>query len=559
MQQLSTNDTIVPSLALLGPDGYEAVSADGNFDCTPASGTLACVRIRFLALQRGTYTLLASGNGGLGRYSLTLTNPSCPSQVLAGIPPDHPFACSGSGTGCDGVLEGNTAHSPCAAPLPDPANIDDGPASGSPADLYTFTANAGDVISVRMTSDDSPHLYLLGPAPANALIAADDSAEEAALAATLVTPGKYTIIAANNGVVLPDDPPINYTLLVQKCPARGGLNPLTGQQVSGAFSSFECLGSGDIPYRSYAFNGLAGQFVTMTMTSSDVDAFIRVYAPDGSVVENDDDLFQLTTTADARASRILPIDGTYFVETSASPSGTVNIDALPPPAFALQARLCATTPAVAGNLSGSWEDTDCDFGGGGRGDVFSFPAGVPPSVVTVSPPANGCVVVLLADGTQVPSDGCSATAMDIPGLGSKVIGFIVAGEDASTRGGYSVGVSRCPITTLGFGEARHGVLNGANCSDPDGIRADWYLVQGAAGLVNFNSGMTGKFVATFPLRVLMSDLGSATPIVGGFFTEDATQMLRAGENLSVVLRVTGAAPTDRGAYDFMIDPATARQ
>lgn len=559
MQQVSVSDSIAPAMALLGPDGYEAVSADEDVDCTAASGTLACAQIRFLALQPGTYTILSSSAGGLGRYSLTLTSPVCTSKVLDNIPPDRPLGCGGTGSNCSGTLDGNTTHTPCAAPLPDPANIEDGPAPGSPAALYSFTANAGDVISVRMTSDDSPHLYLLGPAPGNALITSDDSADEAEMAATLPMPGTYTIVAANDNALQPDDPPINYTLLVQKCPVRGGLNPLTGRQVSGAYSTLECLGSGDIPYRSYAFTGVAGQFVTTTMTSSDVDAFIRVYAPDGSVVENDDDLFQLMTTTDARASRILPVDGTYFVEVSASPDAVVNIDALPPPAFTLQARLCATTSAVSGQLTGTWEDADCDLGGGSRGDVFTFPAGGTPSVATVSPPANGCVVALLGDGTQVPSDGCSAFPIDFPVLGNKVLGFIVAGEDTSTRGAYAVGFSRCPITTVGFGETRHGVLNGANCADPDGIRADWYLLQGPAGLVNFNSGMTGQIIAGFAVGASISDQASGGAVLGGFFSEDSDQMLSAGDNLAAVLRVAGVTPTDRGAYALAVDAASARQ
>jgi hypothetical protein len=558
MQQLSINDDIFPAVALLGPDGYELVSQDSDYDCTAPTGTLVCSQIRFLALQSGTYTVLATGTGGLGRYSMTLVSPSCTPKMLNNIPPDHPLSCSGTGLGCMSTLDGNTTHTPCAAPLPDNPSVDDVPQSGSPAELYKFTATAGDVISVRMTSADSPHLYLLGPVPASKLITSDSGSGAAQLAATLAVSGTYTIVAANDNALFSDDPAIDYTLLVQKCPVSGGLNPLTGRQVSGTYTPFDCLGSGDIPYRTYSFAGLAGQFVTATMTSSTVDSFLRFYAPDGSVVQNDDDSFH-GTSADARASRLLPVDGTYFVEASTSPDNPpVDTGAVPPPSFTLRARLCATTAAVPGHPSGTWDDSDCDLGAGTRGDVFTFPPGSTPAVATLSPPKNGCVLALLADGTQVPAGGCTTAPIDVPVLGSGTYGFIVAGADTSTRGAYSVGFTRCSANAVSFGDTRHGVLDGTDCADPDGIRADWFLLQGPAGLVNFNCGMTGAIDAGFPVEALLTDLSDSSPVPDRF-SEEASNMFSVGNNLAAVLRVTGQAPTDRGAYDLSIDTAFLRQ
>jgi hypothetical protein len=295
------------------------------------------------------------------------------------------------------------------------------------------------------------------------------------------------------------------------------------------------------------------------MTSSTVDSFVRVFAPDGSVVQNDDDSFHQDSSGDARASRLLPMDGTYFVEASTSPSGPpVDTGAVPPPSFTLRARLCATTPAVSGHLNGTWDDADCDLGGGARGDVFTFPAGSTPAVATLSPPTNGCVLALLADGTQVPAGGCTSSPVDIPVLGSNVYGFIVAGADTSTRGTYTLGFSHCPASSIGFGDRRHGVLDGTNCVDPDGIRADWFLLQAPAGLVNFNLGMTGAINAGFALGALLSDL-SDTSLVLGEFNEDPSNMFSVGNNLAAVLRVTGQAPADTGAYDLSIDAASLRQ
>jgi hypothetical protein len=253
------------------------------------------------------------------------------------------------------------------------------------------------------------------------------------------------------------------------------------------------------------------------------------------------------------------MDGTYFVEASTSPSGPpVDTGAVPPPSFTLRARLCTTTPAVPGHLNGMWDDADCDLGGGTRGDVFTFPAGSTPAVATLSPPTNGCVLALLADGTQVPVGGCTTAPIDIPVLGSSVYGFIVAGADTSTRGAYTLGFSRCPASVVGFGDTPHGVLDGTNCTDPDGSRADWFLLQAPAGLVNFNSGIPGRINAGFPLGALLSDLSDSSPVFGEF-NEDPSTMFSVGNKLAAVLRVTGQTPADKGAYDLSIDVASLRQ
>jgi len=558
MQQLGVNDTIFPVMALLGPDGFELVTQDDNFDCSAPTGTLLCAEIRFLALQRGTYTILAGGLGGTGRYSLALVSPTCNPVALAAIPPDHPLTCPGSAAGCVGTLQGNTTLTPCAAPLPAPGGKDYVPAPSSPAALYSFAASAGDVISVKMASDGNPHLYLIGPSPANALVTDDNTSMTAELATTLAVPGTYTIVAANDATLAPEDNPVNYTLLIQKCPVRGGLNLLTGRQMSGTYSTLDCVGSGGIPYQSYAFSGRAGQFVTTTMTSSNIDSFVRVFAPDGSHVDNDNDLFQ-DVTSDARVSRILPMDGRYFVEVSASRSGpAVDLSAAPPPAFTVRAQTCSTTAAMPGSLNGTWENADCDLANGRTGDIYTFPAGTAPAVATVSPPSNGCIVALLDDGSQVPSDGCSTTPVDVPVLGTSVRGFIVAGAQTSTRGAYTVGFSRCPVTSVGFGDTYHGVLNGTNCADSDGTRADWFLIQAPAGLVNFNLGMTGSISAAFPLAAVLSDLGPSR-FVTGTFSEDPSTMFSGGTNLGAVLRVTGATSANLGAYDLSIDTVSLRQ
>jgi hypothetical protein len=114
------------------------------------------------------------------------------------------------------------------------------------------------------------------------------------------------------------------------------------------------------------------------------------------------------------------------------------------------------------------------------------------------------------------------------------------------------------VDTIGFGDTRRGRLDGTNCADPDGIRADWYLIQAPAGLVLFNLGVMGQIDARFPLGALLSDLGSGSYVTGSF-NEDPGNMFSVGDNLAAVLRVTGETPADQGTYDLVIDQLFLRE
>ena len=92
----------------------------------------------------------------------------------------------------------------------------------------------------------------------------------------------------------------------------------------------------------------------------------------------------------------------------------------------------------------------------------------------------------------------------------------------------------------------------------DGVHADWFLIQAPANQVLFNLGVTGQITAGFPLGAVLSDLGSAAYITGSF-NEDPDNMYAVGNNLAAILRVTGETPTDRGAYDLVVDRAALRE
>lgn len=573
LQQLS--DNIAPALSILGPDGFRVVTEDVDqyVDCTPPDAVLACRQIRFLALQSGVYTIIATGGGRTGRYSLALSSPGCHAKALNNIPVDMPLTCPGQdGPGCMGTFNGSTDRTPCAAPLPIPG-FSDKPELGSPADLYTFTADSGQVISVEMNEmNDEAHVYLLGPASAgNPLVAVDNGSDDFGrsgspqLAATLVSAGTYTIVVAHNSSLTPPDPEdpedttgetVNYTLLVQKCRIRGELDPNTGATVTSKFSKLDCFGFGGIPFRTYSFNGTAGQFVSAAMSSSDVDAFIRIFAPDGSLVANDNDLFD-PDTSDARANRVLPMDGEYFVEVSSSIEvGEVDVDVPTLPEFSVQAVTCPTNVAVPGDVSGAFTEADCTLPTGRKFDVWRLSSPVIPLAVSVLPPSNGCVVALLAAGPQAPEGGCRKQAVEFP-LSNGTAGFIIAADDETTRGPYQARFASCPLSTISYGSIQTGTLTGANCAAASGDSAAWFLLLAPTGLVQFSEGISGTVTASFPVAGTLSDTFGPTPFSGAF-SEDPSSMFPFGGDLAALVKITGATPADRGSYTLQIPSAWFR-
>jgi hypothetical protein len=559
MRQQSVDDDIYPAFSVLTPDGIEGVTQFNNWDCTSDTSDLVCSEAQFMALQPGTYTIIAAG--GTGKYSLALTSPSCTTKTLSNIPSVIPTPCTKSGPGC--VLGSLSSSTGCAAPLPIPGISDFAPAdANSPADRYTFTAVTGDVISVSMISDGDAHLYLLGPAPDNPLIVQDDDSlgSDAQLAATLVQPGTYTIIAANNYGLYSDDEPLAYTLQVQKCPVRAALTPSsTGVTLDGSFSDTDCVGFGGVPYGTYSFTGTAGDVVSVKMISEDVDAFVRMFGPDGSVVEDNDDLLASNDTTDAQVNRILPAGGTYFVEVSTN-GGADTAPFFSPPAFTIQARTCPAIPAAPGTINGAFADTDCQATDGTPFNVFAFTPAAAPGAASVLPPSNGCLVALLAQGAQTPNSGCSTGAVDFPMVSSTgSYGFIVAANDPDVRGPYTAHLAECPLSLLTFGDVRSGSLASSDCQAAGGAPADWFLVLAPANVVWFNEGVFGTVTASFAPVNVLTDMTGSFAFSGGLLGDDPSSMYSFGSDLAILLRIAGQTPADQGAYTVSIDPAQLRQ
>jgi hypothetical protein len=572
MRQLRETDDIDPTFSLLNADKLEVVHPDqvddnlGGVLGTDAGG-------RFLLLEAGTYTLVAQG--GVGLYSMVITSPTCTSRRITNIPADRPVVCSGQpGPGCRGTLYGDRRRGTCGGPVPIPG-VDDLPEIGAGADLYNFDVQAGEIVSVELSvAEDDAYLILLGPRTAgNPIVAFDNDGgpfsvgPDAQLAATLTQAGTYTLIVSNTSPLAPPDPEdatdpgdqFSYTMYLQKCLARGGLSLEPGRPLSGTFTVTDCYGFGGVPFRSYAFFGTAGSFVTAHMTGDEVlNPHLRLLGSDGSRVENDADPFDLfDLESPARVSRVLPVTGTYYLE-AAGALEQGKVDPADNPSFVLTGAQCATRSISDGVTAVTLDANDCSLTNGRRYEVLTFAPTTVPAVASLSAGPELCIVGLLADGTQFPSGGCQAGSLDIPMTQAGTYAVMVAGQAASGVTTSSVTLRTCPLGTLGYGMRASLALSETSCIGADNFRSNWHLVRGVESIVRFNQGISGLIDSQFEPRNVQTDIFGPLDI-GRVFGTDPVTMFRSGRHLQALLRVRAASPAERGPYSVAVDFAELRQ
>jgi hypothetical protein len=303
---------------------------------------------------------------------------------------------------------------------------------------------------------------------------------------------------------------------------------------------------------------------------------VRILGPDGSVVQNDSDPFQFNTT-DARASRILQQDGTYFIEVSTS-IDAAQVFPTSSADFAVDVETCPTKPAVAGPtpITGAFAGGSCALSSGQKFDVYAFQPAAVPSVASILPPSNGCVLNLLAEGPQTPDgsyDGCRTQLSDMPLLMSNgTYGFVIAANNASTTGPYTAKFRSCSMDTVGLGQDRSPTLSAGSCVAADGTPANWFLVRASADLVRFNAPVAGSVFASFPIGGALIDVTGSWALTAAFNEDPSptnpmfqfssspsvTPPPPFGGDLAFLLRITGAGPSDRGPYTLEINPPAFR-
>lgn len=193
-------------------------------------------------------------------------------------------------------------------------SADDQLEDGSYYDAWIFDLPAAGEVGITMRSsevDSYLSLYQGTPGRLGTLVASDDDGAGIpdAFIGTRLAEGTYTVLAnsytgGETGA---------YTLALEAA-GTGGENVLTaGGAASGELAETDATLDDGSHFDVWTFHGTAGDRVTVTMTSTDLDSFLLLYQGSweaGEYLAEDDDGAGMP---DARISLTLPATGTYSV------------------------------------------------------------------------------------------------------------------------------------------------------------------------------------------------------------------------------------------------------
>ncbi|HEX8285466.1 MAG TPA: pre-peptidase C-terminal domain-containing protein [Pyrinomonadaceae bacterium] len=356
--------------------------------------------------------------------------------------------------------------------------------------------------------------------------------------------------------------------------------------INASLTADDCdLGDGT-RYDVYRFNGTAGQQVSITLTSSDFDAYLFLAQLDGQdliVLGEDDDGGGGSNARVPSGGGLatLPFTGTYYVLANAfDPSDTLGNYAL---TLATGGGPCPASPAAIGfgTSHGTLITGDCRFVDDTFYDAYSF-SGTAGQQVSISLSADSFDAVLyLLDGNRnilgFKDDGGGGTNARLPATSGFVTlpytgtYFIVAGEvppdninAPPATGAYTLLLGNggmCPSAPITVGQTvGNGSLAAGDCMLPDETLFDLYTFSGTAGQ-QVSVAMSSSAFDTFlylagpngEIFAADDDGGgggnSRIPATSGFFTLPVTgtyQILAnsffPGSTGAYTLSLTGPAP-----------------
>ncbi len=202
----------------------------------------------------------------------------------------------------------------------------------SPFTGYVFEGRRGNVFQIDMEAGFDAFLSV-GRAGTDSIIANDDDGGDstnARLTVTLPADGRYVVIANSVG----KDARGEFTLRLSAGRAAVGLtqilarNPTAtqmlraGQTVSGRLSDADPIMTDRSPFATWFYEGRAGEQITVTMRSTDFDAFLHL-GQQGltEALANNDDAAEAGGT-NAQISITLPRDGMYVIVANMLSSGS---------------------------------------------------------------------------------------------------------------------------------------------------------------------------------------------------------------------------------------------
>ncbi len=277
---------VVPKIELIAPNGTSVATAPAS---APGAGSRDALLENTLSAS-GTFTVKVSSYyaNGTGPYSLRFVQ--IPGTSI--VPPGDEGGPLVSGAVANGVIE-----------LGD-------------LDVWTFDANSGDSIQLRMGGTNVvPLIKLYGP-NGTLIQAAPETApgggnRDAVIATRLAVGGKFTVVASSyyfNGGG-------GYSLSFLRAPGDVTVSPgdQGGPLTNGAkHNGFIDVGEFDV----WTFDGTAADSIQLRMGGTNLVPWIHLYGPDGSLVQVTPTVAPGGGSRDTIISTRLTTTGKYIVVTS---------------------------------------------------------------------------------------------------------------------------------------------------------------------------------------------------------------------------------------------------
>ncbi|PYS93505.1 MAG: hypothetical protein DMF64_04690 [Acidobacteria bacterium] len=356
-------------------------------------------------------------------------------------------------------------------------------------DEYTFSANAGQQVTVSMSSTAfDTYLFLLKPsetAPSGSSFQDDDNTPTGVCGLnvpncstdsripvvsgmiTLPENGTYSILANSFDVGATG----NYSVTLTFGSSNGQVCPpnptaiTSGQTLNGDLSTSDCKLNDGSFFDAYSFTANANQQVSITMTSSSFDTYLILLAPDGTATGTDiaeDDNGGGGTNARIPAGAgvaVLPATGTYTIyanSAAANQTGTYSIT------LSISNSNCPTTPITVGqSINGALANTDCRLPADGSfldQYTFSGTQGQQVGISLSSTSFNPFIILLAPNGTDIAdtfnTSGTNVNSVHVPEAG----GFI----QLPTTGTYTIYANS--FTVAGAGNYTLSLVSSASCT-----------------------------------------------------------------------------------------------